>query len=238
MHIYVCIHICVCMHTYIYVYRCISIYSKHGDTWPCDTRHRVFLDFFSLILFLSPPFQFFLSTWPCDTRHRVFLDFFSLILFLSPPFQFFLSLTCVCIYTYVNIHIWIHVCIHWFTYCKCMWINVHVYKFVASQSLHNTNFLIKKNPAKQKTAQFLPFFFWLHKRAKPAPPPYRLPLPTYPPIPHTPPIRLRAFRLYQTLVWTLNPQNPSVKSIWILLCFHNNTKKKLFSYYTCFYVYC
>ena len=208
MHIYVCIHIWVCMHTYIYVYRCISIYSKHGDTWPCDTRHRVFLDFFSLILFLSP------------------------------PFQFFLSLTCVCIYTYVNIHIWIHVCIHWFTYCKCMWINVHVYRFVASQSLHNTNFLIKKNPAKQKTAQFLPFFFWLHKRAKPAPPPYRLPLPTYPPIPHTPPIRLRAFRLYQTLVWTLNPQNPSVKSIWILLCFHNNTKKKLFSYYTCFYVYC
>jgi hypothetical protein len=94
-----------------------------------------------------------------------------------------------------------------------------VYEFVASQSLHNTIFFKKKNPAKQKTAQFLPFFFLLHKRAKPAPPSYLLPLPTYPPIPHTPPIRLRAFRLYKTLVLTLNPQNPSVKSISNIIMF-------------------
>ena len=83
--------------------------------------------------------------------------------------------------------------------------------------LHNhfiTQINWKKNPAKQKTAQLLPS------------PPYLLPLPTYPPIPHTPPIRLRAFRLCKTLVLTLNPQNPSVKSIWILLCFHNHIKKK------------
>ena len=33
-----------------------------------------------------------------------------------------------------------------------------VYKFFASQSLHNRIFL-KKNPAKQKTAQFFPFLF-------------------------------------------------------------------------------
>ena len=34
----------------------------------------------------------------------------------------------------------------------------------------------KKNPAKQKTAQVLPFCYFLYKRAKPAPPPYLLPL--------------------------------------------------------------
>jgi len=112
-----------------------------------------------------------------------------------------------------------------------------VYEFVASQSLHNTIFF-KKKIRRSKRQRNCCLFFLLHKRAKPAPPPYRLPLPTYPPIPHTPPIRLRAFRLYKTLVLTLNPQNPSVKSISILLCFHNNIKKKLFSYYTCFYVYC
>ena len=100
-----------------------------------------------------------------------------------------------------------------------------VYKFVASQSLHNTNFLERKSGEAKDSAIFA-FFFLLHKRAKPAPPPYLLPLPTYPPIPHTPPIRLRAFRLYKTLVLTLNPQNPSVKSISILLCFHYHIKKK------------
>ena len=45
--------------------------------------------------------------------------------------------------------------------------------------LHNhfiTHKFKKQNPAEQKTAQFLPFFFWLQKRAKPAPPPYLLPL--------------------------------------------------------------
>jgi hypothetical protein len=47
--------------------------------------------------------------------------------------------------------------------------------------LHNhfiTHKFQKKNPAKQKTAQFLPFKkkIWLRKRAKPAPPPYLLPL--------------------------------------------------------------
>ena len=63
-------------------------------------------------------------------------------------------------------------------------------KFVASQSLHNTNFLERKSGEAKDSAIFA-FFFLLHKRAKPAPPPYRLPLPTYPPIPHTPPIRLR-----------------------------------------------
>ena len=42
------------------------------------------------------------------------------------------------------------------------------------------------------TVQRIFFFGWLlYKRAKPAPPPYLLPLPTYLPIPHTPPIRLR-----------------------------------------------
>ena len=45
--------------------------------------------------------------------------------------------------------------------------------------LHNhfiTHKFQKKNPAKQKTAQFLPFCYLLCKRAKPAPPPYLLPL--------------------------------------------------------------
>jgi hypothetical protein len=95
--------------------------------------------------------------------------------------------------------------------------------------LHNhfiTQFFLKKQSGEAKDSAIVAFFFLLHKRAKPAPPPYRLPLPTYPPIPHTPPIRLRAFRLYKTLVLTLNPQNPSVKSISILLCFHNHIKKK------------
>ena len=47
--------------------------------------------------------------------------------------------------------------------------------------LHNhfiTHKFQKKKTAKQKTAQFLPFKkqIWLRKRAKPAPPPYLLPL--------------------------------------------------------------
>ena len=54
-----------------------------------------------------------------------------------------------------------------------------VYKFVASQSLHNTKKLEKKNPSKQKTAQFLPFFFWLIRELNPHP---LLTVSLYPPI--------------------------------------------------------
>jgi len=77
--------VCRCIYLYVYAYicvvTCISIYSKHGDTWPCDTRHRVYLDFFSLILFLS---------------HRFF--------FLPVPHM------CVCVYIHMSIYIYEYMC--------------------------------------------------------------------------------------------------------------------------------
>ena len=98
-------------------------------------------------------------------------------------------------HTNPHVHVHIPVCIstdihanRGYTYFTRTYINAHqhtyihssdywtVYTFVASQSLHNTQISKTKNPAKQKTAQFLPFCYLLCKRAKPAPPPYLLPL--------------------------------------------------------------
>ena len=41
------------------------------------------------------------------------------------------------------------------------------FSFFASQTLHNINFFKKKNPAKQKTAQFFPFFFCFTRELNP-----------------------------------------------------------------------
>ena len=56
----------------------------------------------------------------------------------------------------------------------CLWRGVSseywaVYKFFASQSLHNRIFFLKKNPAKQKTAQFFPFLFCFTRELNPYP---------------------------------------------------------------------
>jgi len=56
--------------------------------------------------------------------------------------------------------------------------------------LHNhfmTNFFLKKKSGDVNAEANFSFFILLHKRAKPIHPAYLLPLPTYPPIPHTPP---------------------------------------------------
>jgi hypothetical protein len=55
----------------------------------------------------------------------------------------------------------------------CLWRGVSseywaVYKFFASQSLHNRNFF-KKKSGEAKDSAIFPFFILLHKRAKPIP---------------------------------------------------------------------